>query len=156
MRRATYAAAFIVLTATTLHAQVVTGVAGGVSSLQEPAPGQPGTPQRMPARPVRPGEAPPKGSAIIRGVVTASGTGAPVRRAQVRAMSMEARGGGSILDQLGSIFGSSQAPARGRGRSRESVIETAAKSAARAIGSEVGRQVLRGVLGSILGGGKRR
>jgi len=64
--------------------------------------------------------------------------------------------GGSILDQLGSIFGSSRTSGSGRGRSRESVIETAARSAARAIGSEVGRQVLRGVLGSILGGGKRR
>ena len=51
-------------------------------------------PQRMPARPLRPGETPPKGSAVIKGQVTAGGTGAPVRRAQVRAMSMEARGGG--------------------------------------------------------------
>jgi hypothetical protein len=48
----------------------------------------------MPARPLRPGETPPKGSAAIKGQVTAGGTGAPVRRAQVRAMSMEARGGG--------------------------------------------------------------
>jgi protocatechuate 3,4-dioxygenase beta subunit len=48
----------------------------------------------MPARPLRPGEAPPKGSGILRGYVRAAGTGAPVRRAQVRAMSQEGRGGG--------------------------------------------------------------
>ena len=52
------------------------------------------TPQRMPARPLRPGEQPPKGTSIIKGQVRAAGTGAPVRRAQVRAMSMEGRGGG--------------------------------------------------------------
>jgi hypothetical protein len=51
-------------------------------------------PQRMPARPLRPGEAPPKGTAVIKGVVTAAGTGAPIRRAQVSARSMEGRGGG--------------------------------------------------------------
>ena len=43
---------------------------------------------------VRPGETPPKGTAVIKGQVLAAGTGAPVRRAQVRAMSMEGRGGG--------------------------------------------------------------
>lgn len=48
----------------------------------------------MPARPLRPGEAPPKGSSILRGYVIAAGTGTPVRRAQVRAMSQEGRGGG--------------------------------------------------------------
>lgn len=83
--------------ASTLRAQVVGGVTGGVvfqPEAQAPPPGQPGTPQRMPARPLRPGETPPKGSAVIKGQVTAGGTGAPVRRAQVRAMSMEARGGG--------------------------------------------------------------
>ncbi|HJU44717.1 MAG TPA: carboxypeptidase-like regulatory domain-containing protein [Vicinamibacterales bacterium] len=55
---------------------------------------QPGTPQRTPARPLRPGEVPPKGSAVIKGQVLAGGAGTPVRRAQVRAMSMEGRGGG--------------------------------------------------------------
>jgi hypothetical protein len=73
-----------------------------IVSAQSPQPGapqpgttsQPGTPQRMPARPLRPGEAPPKGTAVIKGHVRSDGTGAPVRRAQVRAMSMEARGGG--------------------------------------------------------------
>lgn len=48
----------------------------------------------MPARPLRPGEAPPKGTAVLKGQVMASGTGSPIRRAQVRAMSMEGRGGG--------------------------------------------------------------
>jgi hypothetical protein len=74
----------------------------GLSSLafaQVPQPGQqvapPSTqPPRMPARPLRPGETPPKGTAVIKGQVLAAGTGSPVRRAQVRAQSMEARGGG--------------------------------------------------------------
>ncbi|HEX6163242.1 MAG TPA: carboxypeptidase-like regulatory domain-containing protein [Vicinamibacterales bacterium] len=61
-------------------------------TVQQPQP--PTTPQRMPARPLRPGETPPTGSAVLKGQVIASGTGAPVRRAQVRAMSMEGRGGG--------------------------------------------------------------
>src|SRR5688500_1088814 len=60
----------------------------------QPGPTSPAAPQRMPARPLRPGETPPKGTAVIKGQVTAGGTGAPVRRAQVRAMSMEGRGGG--------------------------------------------------------------
>jgi hypothetical protein len=69
--------------------------------------GQPGptgtAPQRMPARPLRPGETPPKGTAVIKGQVTA-GSGAPVRRAQVRAMSMEGRGGGvTSTDSNGSF-----------------------------------------------------
>jgi hypothetical protein len=48
----------------------------------------------MPARPLRPGETPPKGTAVLKGQVLTGGSGAPVRRAQVRAMSMEGRGGG--------------------------------------------------------------
>jgi hypothetical protein len=48
----------------------------------------------MPARPLRPGEAPPKGTAAIKGSVVAAETGAPIRRAQVSARSMEGRGGG--------------------------------------------------------------
>lgn len=64
-----------------------------------PAPGQPTqgtaqTPSRMPPRTLRPGEAPPKGTAIIRGIVVAADTGSPLRRVQVRAMSPESRGGG--------------------------------------------------------------
>ncbi|MGH8662931.1 MAG: helicase HerA-like domain-containing protein, partial [Burkholderiales bacterium] len=71
----------------------------------------------------------------------------------------EESGGGSLLDQLGGIFGGgseSTRPTRSSGRSREGVLEAAAKSAARAMGSEMGRQILRGVLGSILGGSRRR
>ena len=50
----------------------------------------------MPARPLRPGETPPKGTAIIRGYVTALTTGTPLRRAQVRAMSMDGTGGDGV------------------------------------------------------------
>ncbi len=58
-------------------------------------PGQPaGGSQRTPPRVLRPGETPPKGSAIMKGQVMAAGVGSPVRRAQVRAMSMDGRGGG--------------------------------------------------------------
>jgi hypothetical protein len=48
----------------------------------------------MPARPLKPGEKPPKGTAVIRGYVLAAGSGAPIRRAQVRAMAMNVGGGG--------------------------------------------------------------
>jgi len=58
-----------------------------------PQTAQPGAPQRMPARPLRPGETPPTGTAVFKGQVLAA-SGGPVRRAQVRAMSMEGRGGG--------------------------------------------------------------
>ena len=61
---------------------------------QVPQTARPSEPQRMPARPLRPGETPPKGTAVLKGQVLAAGSGAPVRRAQVRASSMEGRGGG--------------------------------------------------------------
>src|SRR6188508_1899225 len=61
---------------------------------QVPQTARPSEPQRMPARPLRPGETPPKGTAVLKGQVLTGGSGAPVRRAQVRAMSMEGRGGG--------------------------------------------------------------
>jgi hypothetical protein len=89
MRSAVLSLALFFTLASHLDAQVVSAQPGA----QTP-PGQPGTPQRMPARPLRPGETPPKGTAVIKGQVRSDGTGAPVRRAQVRAMSMEARGGG--------------------------------------------------------------
>ena len=69
------------------------------------------TPQRMPARPLRPGETPPKGTAVIKGQVTAGGTGAPVRRAQVRAMSMEGRGGGVTSTDNNGLFEIKDLPA---------------------------------------------
>lgn len=43
--------------------------------------------QRTPPRTVRPGEEAPKGTAVLRGSVVAADTGAPIRRAQVRATS---------------------------------------------------------------------
>lgn len=62
---------------------------------QVPAPSSPSTtPQRMPARPLRPGETPPKGTAVLKGRVMAAGTATPLRRVQVRATSFEGRGGG--------------------------------------------------------------
>jgi hypothetical protein len=67
------------------------------ASQQQPSPST--TPQRAtPARPLRPGETPPKGSAAIRGQVRAAGTGAPIRRAQVRAFSMDGSGGGGVTN----------------------------------------------------------
>lgn len=44
---------------------------------------------RQPPRMLRPGEEAPKGTATLRGVVVAADTGAPVRRAQVRASAAE-------------------------------------------------------------------
>lgn len=82
---------------TTLSAQAPQpGAPAPPSQPGQVAPGQPapGQPERMPARPLRPGESPPKGTAVLRGRVTSAVTGGPLRRAQVRAMSMEARGGG--------------------------------------------------------------
>lgn len=90
MRFAVLSLALLFTQAFHLEAQVGSARPG----VQTPPPSQPGTPQRMPARPLRPGETPPKGTAVIKGQVRSDGTGAPVRRAQVRAMSMEGRGGG--------------------------------------------------------------
>ncbi len=50
---------------------------------------QPGGGQRTPARGLRPGEEPPKGTAVLKGVVVAADTGAPIRRAQVRATAAD-------------------------------------------------------------------
>jgi len=61
----------------------------------QPPPPAPGQPAGLPARPLRPGETPPKGTAIIRGQVMAA-TGAPIRRAQVRVMSSDGRGSGGV------------------------------------------------------------
>lgn len=81
-------ASFVVVSSLA-HAQATTPG----QTVQPPQPSS-STPQRMPARPLRPGETPPKGTAVLKGQVLAAGTGAPVRRAQVRATSMEGRGGG--------------------------------------------------------------
>lgn len=74
------------------HAQATTP--GQVVQPQQQQPSPATQPQRMPARPLRPGEEAPKGTAVIRGYVTSGATGSPIRRAQVRATSMEGRGGG--------------------------------------------------------------
>ena len=74
----------------------VTGQAPQPSQPTPPGQAAVGQPTRMPARPLRPGETPPKGTAIIRGYVTALTTGTPLRRAQVRAMSMDGTGGGGV------------------------------------------------------------
>ena len=87
----------------------------------QPGPTSPGTPQRMPARPLRPGETPPKGTAVINGQITAGGTGAPVRRAQVRAMSMEGRGGGVTSSDGNGLFEIKDLPA---GRFTVSVMKS--------------------------------
>ena len=73
------------------HAQATTPGQVVQPQQQQPTSTQP---QRMPARPLRPGEEPPKGTAVITGSVVAAGTGSPIRRAQVTARSMEGRGGG--------------------------------------------------------------
>lgn len=62
---------------------------------QQPGQPAPGQPVRMPPRPLRPGETPPKGTAIIRGQVMAA-TGSPIRRAQVRVLSSDGRGSGGV------------------------------------------------------------
>ena len=82
-------AAFFVGLSSLAHAQAATPG----QPIQQPQPST-ADPQRMPARPLRPGETPPKGTALLKGQVIAAGTGAPVRRAQIRAMSNEGRGGG--------------------------------------------------------------
>jgi Carboxypeptidase regulatory-like domain len=71
-------------------------------SAQQPPPGSgvpppspsPGLPTRLPPRAVRPGEDPNKGTAILRGYVTAADTSNPLRRAMVRAVSQDGRSGG--------------------------------------------------------------
>lgn len=60
----------IALSATAAAAQPAGGVRAG---------------QRLPPRMMRNGEEPPRGTATLRGVVVAADTGAPIRRAQVRA-----------------------------------------------------------------------
>ena len=94
--RSTGALLFVILLVVSHSGFTQTGQPGQTAPGQTAQPGQtsPGTPQRMPARPLRPGETPPKGSAVIKGQVRMDGTGAPIRRAQVRAMSMDGRGGG--------------------------------------------------------------
>lgn len=93
--------------ATFVQAQALTpGQATTLTPIQQP----PATPQRMPARPLRPGETPPKGTAILKGQVMAA-SGTPIRRAQVRAMSMEGRGGGVTSTNNEGFFEIKELPA---------------------------------------------
>lgn len=80
----------------------------------QPTPGQPPSPgQRTPPRaagPLRPGEQPPAGTAVLRGqVFTVDGT--PVRRAQVRAMAQDGRGGGTSTTDPQGKFEINELPA---------------------------------------------
>jgi hypothetical protein len=79
---------------------------------QPTQPSQPSTtPQRMPARPLRPGETPPKGTAVLKGQVMAAGSATPIRRAQVRATSFEGRGGGVTSTDAEGFFEIKELPA---------------------------------------------
>lgn len=107
------AGVFVAVLALLFPAATESQVVGSPQPGQTSLPGQtsPATPQRMPARPLRPGETPPKGTAVIKGQVTDAGTGAPVRRAQVRAMSMEGRGGGVTSTDSNGLFQIKDLPA---------------------------------------------
>src|SRR5688500_13683967 len=102
--RSTGALLFVSLLVVSHSGSAQTAGSGQPGQTAQPGPTSPATPQRMPARPLRPGETPPKGTAVIKGQVTAGGTGAPVRRAQVRAMSMEGRGGGVTSTDNNGLF----------------------------------------------------
>lgn len=81
----------LVLSATGLGQTTQSPTPGQVVQPGQPSPARPGG---LPPRVLRPGETPPKGTAVMKGRVTSAVTGGPLRRAQVRAMSMDARGGG--------------------------------------------------------------
>ena len=109
--RSTGALLFVSLLVVSHTGWAQTTGSGQPGQTAQPGPTSPATPQRMPARPLRPGETPPKGTAVIKGQVTAGGTGAPVRRAQVRAMSMEGRGGGVTSTDTNGLFQIGDLPA---------------------------------------------
>ena len=122
--RSTGALLFVILLVVSQSGSAQTGQPGQTAlpgQTAQPGPTSPGTPQRMPARPLRPGETPPKGTAVIKGQITAGGTGAPVRRAQVRAMSMEGRGGGVTSSDGNGLFEIKDLPA---GRFTVSVMKS--------------------------------
>jgi hypothetical protein len=102
--------ALFALAAVTLVAQ---GPPPGQPTPGQPTPGQPTSPgQRTPPRgaPPRPGETAPTGTAVFRGqVVSADGT--PLRRAQVRAVSQDARSGSMTSTDAQGRFEMTQLPA---------------------------------------------
>lgn len=67
----------------------IVGMAPG-QAVQAPVPGMP----QLPPRDGRPGAEPVKGTAVMRGVIVAADTGAPLRRAQVRVMGERGLSGG--------------------------------------------------------------
>jgi hypothetical protein len=72
---------------------VMTAMLAAASASAQPQGGAatgPGV-QRTPPRAMRPGDEPPRGSAVLRGFVVAADTGAPIRRAQVRVGAPEAQ-----------------------------------------------------------------
>jgi hypothetical protein len=66
-------------------------VAAGASAQPQGGAGGGQAGQRTPPRAMRPGDEPPRGTAVLRGFVVAADTGAPIRRAQVRISSPEAQ-----------------------------------------------------------------
>jgi Carboxypeptidase regulatory-like domain len=69
---------------------------------QAPAGGRPAAPgQRTPPRMMRQGEEVPRGTAMLRGVVVAADTGAPIRRAQVRAAAPGTDSRTTLTDEQG-------------------------------------------------------
>jgi Carboxypeptidase regulatory-like domain len=66
-------------------------------------PTRPGVPagQRTPPRMMRPGEEAPRGTAVLRGAVVAADTGAPIRRAQVRASAPGSDSRTALTDEQG-------------------------------------------------------
>jgi hypothetical protein len=97
MRRSVFVVLFSALVAAITAADPAAGTQG--SAIVGVAPGQavpmpvPGMPQ-PPPRDGRPGADPVKGTAVIRGVIVAADTGAPLRRAHVRVMGEQGVPGG--------------------------------------------------------------
>src|SRR5262245_5001241 len=69
------------------------------------------TTPRTPPRAGRPGEDPQKGTAVMRGYVVASDTGTPLRRAMIRVMSQDGRGGGMTTTDADGRFEVMELPA---------------------------------------------
>jgi hypothetical protein len=77
------------LVAAALASGPVVALARGQAPAAPAGPGAGG--QRTPPRAMRPGDTPPRGTAVLRGYVVAADTGAPIRRAQVRVAAPDAQ-----------------------------------------------------------------
>ncbi|MEW6323199.1 MAG: carboxypeptidase-like regulatory domain-containing protein [Acidobacteriota bacterium] len=76
------------------------GQSGAGQAPGQPVPGMPGTGQRTPPRGAQPPRSPDealKGTAVLRGLVVAADSGAPIRRARVAARAAEGSASGSAL-----------------------------------------------------------